>query len=136
MPEELTFEAVDAGVRQAIAAYTQALDDGRTDAVVATFCADGAVDIPGMGAHAGTEALQAAYARVVPRLPQRHLVLNTLITAWSADAGTASATSDVVFLLLRDGAWSTLLVGRYDDELRREADGVWRFTSRRATFLP
>ena len=130
----MNFETVDAGVRAAIAAYTQALDDGRTDDVVATFCADGACDIPGLGSHAGNEELRAAYARVVPRLPQRHLVLNTLITSWSETAATA--TSDVVFLLLRDGAWSTLLVGRYEDALRREPDGTWRFVRRTASFLP
>jgi hypothetical protein len=134
MPDPTTFGDVDAGVRAAIAAYTQALDDGRTDDVVATFCADGAVDIPGLGVHAGTEELRAAYARVVPRLPQRHLVLNTLLTSWSES--TAEATSDVVFLLLRDGAWSTLLVGRYEDVLCREDDGAWRFVRRTATFLP
>ena len=134
MPEPTTFGAVDAGVRAALAVYTQALDDGRTEDVVATFCADGACDIPGLGAHEGTEALRAAYTRVVPRLPQRHLVLNTLITAW--DESSAAATSDVVFLLLRDGAWSTMLVGRYQDTLRREDDGVWRFTRRTASFLP
>ncbi len=61
MPDPTTFGDVDAGVRAALAAYTQALDDGRTDDVVATFCADGAVDIPGLGAHAGTEELRAAY---------------------------------------------------------------------------
>jgi hypothetical protein len=130
----MNFEAVDAGVRAAIAAYTHALDDGRTDDVVATFCADGACDIPGLGAHAGTEELRGAYARVVPRLPQRHLVLNTLITSWSEHE--AEATSDVVFLLLRDGAWSTMLVGRYEDVLRREDDGAWRFARRTASFLP
>ncbi len=70
---------------------------------------------------------------MVPRLPQRHLVLNTLITSWSATA--VEATSDVVFLLLRDGAWSTMLVGRYDDVLRRDDDGTWRFTRRTAAFL-
>ena len=134
MPETTTFGDVDAGVRAAIAAYTQALDDGRTDDVVATFCADGTCDIPGLGEHAGTEALRAAYARVVPRLPQRHLVLNTLITSWSKSE--AAATSDVVFLLQRDGAWSTMLVGRYEDVLRRDDDGAWRFVRRTASFLP
>ena len=37
---------VDAGVRAALAAYTHALDDGRAEDVVATFCPDGVVDIP------------------------------------------------------------------------------------------
>jgi hypothetical protein len=33
-----TYADVVEGVRAAISAYTQALDDGRTDDVVATFC--------------------------------------------------------------------------------------------------
>ena len=59
-----TFADVAEGVRAAIAAYTHALDDGRTDDVVATFCADGVVEIPGMGTHVGHDALRAAYAEV------------------------------------------------------------------------
>ena len=29
-----------------------------------------------------------------------------------------------------------MLVGSYEDTLRREADGAWRFVRRTATFLP
>lgn len=134
MPQQVTYADVDAGVRRAIAAYTQAVDDGRTDDILATFCPDAEVDIASFGTHRGLDALRTAYEKVVPRLPQRHLVLNTLVTAW--DQERASTTSDVVFLLLLDGKWRVQLVGRYDDELRREADGEWRFTSRSATFLP
>ncbi|MFN8025460.1 MAG: nuclear transport factor 2 family protein [Acidimicrobiia bacterium] len=134
MPEQVTFADVDAGVRRAVAAYTQAMDDGRTDAVVATFTADGVVDIAGLGTHEGHDALRIAYSKTAPRVPQRHLVLNTLITEW--DQEHAAATSDVVFLLLLDDKWRVQLVGRYDDELRREADGEWRFTRRAASFLP
>ena len=49
------------GVRTAIATYTQALDDGRTDDVVATFCPDGSCAIPGLGTHRGHHALRAAF---------------------------------------------------------------------------
>ena len=52
----MTYADVAEGVRATIAAYTHALDDGRTDDVVATFCADGVVDIPGMGTHEGHDA--------------------------------------------------------------------------------
>src|SRR5438132_4866591 len=94
-----TLAEVAEGVRAAIAAYTQALDDGRTDDVVATFCPDGTCDIPGMGTHTGHDALRAAYEKWKPRRPQRHLVVNTLVTAW--DDHEATAVSDVVFLLQR-----------------------------------
>jgi SnoaL-like domain len=130
----VSFGDVDAGVRAAIAAYTQALDDGRTDDVVATFCPDGGCDIPGLGTHEGRDALGAAYAAVAPRRPQRHLVLNTLITEWSDD--DAAATSDVVFLLLRRAGWTVQLVGRYHDTLHRDPDdGRWRFHRRVGEFV-
>ena len=48
-----SFADVSEGVRAALAQYTQALDDGRTDDVVATFCADGVCEIPGMGTTRG-----------------------------------------------------------------------------------
>ena len=39
-----------------LAAYTHALDDGRTDDVVATFCPDGSIDIPTAGTFEGHDA--------------------------------------------------------------------------------
>jgi hypothetical protein len=127
-----SFADVVEGVRAALAAYTQALDDGRTDDVVATFCPDGSCDIPGLGSFAGRDELRAAYSRWTPRVPQRHLVLNTLVTDWSDDE--ARATSDVVFLLRGERGWSVQLVGRYDDVLHRDGD-AWRFHHRAAEFV-
>jgi len=132
MSEQLRFADVAEGVRATIAAYTQALDDGRTDDVVATFCPDGVCEIPGMGTHVGHDALRAAYARWTPRRPQRHLVLNTLVTACSDDE--ASAVSDVVFLLQGESGWAVQVVGRYSDTLHR-VDGAWRFHRRAAEFV-
>jgi hypothetical protein len=127
-----TFADVVEGVRAAIAAYTHALDDGRTDDVVATFCADGVIDIPGLGTHVGHDELRAAYSQWTPRRPQRHLVANTLVTNWNDHE--ASAVSDVVFLLQGDAGWSVQLVGRYHDTLH--CDGVtWRFHRRAARFV-
>ncbi len=120
------------GIRYTIAAYTQALDDGRTDDVVATFCADGSCDIPGLGSHQGHDALREAYARVTPRRPQRHLVLNTLIL--EATDAEATAVSDVVFLLRGDSGWAVQLVGRYTDVLHH-TDGGWLFHHRAAHFV-
>ena len=127
-----SYAEVVEGVRAAIAAYTQALDDGRTDDVVATFCADGSCDMPGMGSQQGHDALRAVYAKWKPRRPQRHLVLNTLLTDW--DEHEATAVSDVVFLLKGDAGWAVQVVGRYRDVLHHDGDGVWRFHRRTATF--
>ena len=132
MGTETTYAQVAEGVRAAIAAYTQALDDGRTDDVVATFCHDGACEIPGMGTHQGHDALRAAYAMWKPQRPQRHLVVNTLVTGW--DDHTATAVSDVIFILKGASGWAIQVVGRYDDTLHQH-DGTWRFHRRVATFV-
>jgi uncharacterized protein (TIGR02246 family) len=128
----MTYADVVEGIRAALATYTQALDDGRTDDVVATFCPDGACTIPGQGTHQGHEALRRAYAKWTPRAAQRHLVLNTLVTQWDGDE--ARASSDVVFLVKGEAGWAIQLVGRYHDVLHR-ADGTWRFHSRMAEFV-
>jgi hypothetical protein len=127
-----SFADVTAGVGTAISTYTQALDDGRTDDVVATFCPDGCCDIPGMGAHQGHEALRAAYSKWEPQRPQRHLVVNTLVTDWNDHE--AKAISDVIFVLQGDSGWAIQLVGRYHDTLYYD-DGAWRFHRRYAEFV-
>jgi SnoaL-like domain len=132
MSTNTTYAEVAAGVQAAIAAYTHALDDGRPDDVVATFCADGAIDIPGMGAHLGHDALLAAYSRFTPTTPTRHLVLNTHLTDWRDTE--ARAVSDVVFIVMGGSGWKIQLVGRYHDTLHHD-DGTWRFHRRVAEFV-
>ena len=129
---ENRYADVVAGVQATLGAYTQALDDGRTDDVVATYCADGSCDIPGLGEHHGHDALRAAYRKVEPSWQQRHLVANTVITEWNEHE--ASAVSDVVFLLRGDAGWSVQLVGRYRDRLHCSG-GRWLFHHRAAEFL-
>jgi hypothetical protein len=132
MGTTLSYADVAEGVRAAIATYTQALDDGRADDVVATFCADGLCEIPGLGTHQGHEALRAAYTKWVPRRPQRHLVLNTLVRRQGDTEATA--VSDVVFLLMGKSGWAVQLVGRYHDTLHLD-HGNWKFHRRTATFV-
>jgi SnoaL-like domain len=127
---ETTMSYADAveGIRAVLAEYTHALDDGRTDEVVATFCADGRAEIPGAGTFEGHDGLREAYALWVPRRPQRHLVVNTLVTDW--DEHEATAVSDVVFTREgKDGSWAIQFVSRYHDTLCHEA-GTWKFHRR------
>jgi hypothetical protein len=130
--DDMTNAEVVEAIRATLAAYTQALDDGRTDDVVATFCPDGVCEIPGMGAHEGHDALRAAFDGWKPRRPQRHLVLNTLVTEWNDHE--ARAVSDVLFILLGNSGWSIELVGRYHDTLHH-VGSVWRFHRRFAEFV-
>jgi hypothetical protein len=134
MGSALTQAEVAEGVRAAIARYTQALDDGRTDDLVATFCPDGMCEIPGLGHHEGHDALREGYGRwePSPARPQRHLIVNTLVTRWDDDE--AHATSDFVFLLKGEPGWAVQVVGRYHDVLHRDGD-VWRFHRRVGEFV-
>lgn len=129
MPDTSYAEVVE-GVRAAIAAYTHALDDGRTDDVVATYCPDGTFELTGTGTFEGHDALRRTYAEWVPQRPQRHLVSNTLVTDWDDDRATA--TSDVVLLVEGSSGWRTQFVARYYDVLHRDGD-TWRFHRRTVT---
>ncbi|WP_420639733.1 nuclear transport factor 2 family protein [Candidatus Poriferisocius sp.] len=117
------------GVRSTIARYAQALDDGRTDDLVATFCPDGVCELPGFGTFTGHAEIAEAFARWRPVKPQRHLVANTALAARSVDE--VDAVSDLVFTVLDKGAWSIVMVGRYHDTFRRVGD-QW-LIARRAT---
>src|SRR5918999_3534975 len=111
----MSYSDVVEGVRATIARYTHALDDGRTDDVVATYCPDGVFEGSGLGTFQGHEALRQAYAGWTPRRPQRHLVVNTLVTEW--DEHEAKAVSDVVLIVQGDAGWATQFVARYSDVL-------------------
>jgi ketosteroid isomerase-like protein len=124
-----SFAEVAEGVRATIAAYTQALDDGRTDEVVATYWPDGVFEIPGTGTFEGHDALRAAYDGWKPQRPQRHLVVNTLVTDW--DDVEATAVSDVVLITEGSSGWGIRFVARYHDVLHHDdGDGAWKFRRR------
>ena len=118
-------------IRSLMARYCHALDDGRTDDVLVTFCDEAAVEFPGMGRHAGAAALRTAFEGWKPRGPQRHVVSNTAIDMLSDTE--ARATSDLVFLVKDGNSWRVQIVGRYQDSLCNH-DGTWRFHERVATF--
>lgn len=120
------------GVQNTMAAYAHALDEGRTDDIVALFTSDGTSEILGAGAFEGHDAIRKIYSGLVPTQPQRHLVTNTIIT--SATPDEASAASDFILVLRGESGWAVAVVGKYEDTLRKE-DGVWRFQYRKTTFV-
>jgi ketosteroid isomerase-like protein len=126
------YAAAVEGVRKTIATYCQALDDYRTEDVVATFLPEGTASFPGAPLMEGQEAIRATYSRMRPGKPQRHVIANTLITELDGDRAVAS--SDLVFFLKGDDGWSVNLVGRYTDTLRKVGD-EWFFASRELVFL-
>jgi uncharacterized protein (TIGR02246 family) len=127
-----TYADVAEGIRRAQATYAQALDGGRPDELAAAFTEDGVVDLEGMAPVEGRAAIRATYEGWKPTAPQRHIVSNLLVTEW--DDEQATATTDVVLLQLRGGAWVITFVARYTDVVRNEA-GVWRFARRTTRFV-
>ncbi|MGD0558819.1 MAG: nuclear transport factor 2 family protein [Streptosporangiaceae bacterium] len=123
-----TFADVAAGVRDTIAAYAMAVDDGRVEDVVATFCPDGLVDLPVVGTAAGHDAIRNLFSGLKPHRT-RHLVVNTHVTEWGD--GRAVAVSDLV--VLGAPGWAVAMVGRYSDALHYD-DGRCRFHSRKLEF--
>ena len=123
--------AVAEEVRNTIAAYAQALDSGRTEDIVDTFTPDGVSDIQGVGTFTGHAELRAGYAGMAPTAPQLHLVGNVRVT--SATPDEATAVSNVLFVRRGESGWTTHVIGRYEDVLRRH-DGRWRFSRRITTF--
>ena len=79
-----------------------------------------------------TTSYASAYDKWKPRRPQRHLVVNTLVTDWDDDE--AHAISDVIFIMAGESGWAIQVVGRYHDTLHHDA-GTWRFHRRVAEFL-
>ena|SRR5437879_11012160 len=129
---EMAYAEVAEGVRAAIAAYAQAVDDGRTEDIVTTFCSDGVLVIPGSGVYEGHDALREAYSGFKPRLPQRHVVVNIHVTDYQGQE--AKATSDLIVAQKSDSGWAITLVGRYHDTLHNR-DGAWRFHQRTMEFV-
>jgi hypothetical protein len=105
-----SYAATAAGVRAAIAAYAQAVDDGRRGDIAALFCADGWVDLPSAGVVVGRKALDALFRGEKPPSESRHIVTSTHITRWGADH--AVAISDLVIVetgsLGPSGRWAAI----------------------------
>jgi len=129
------------GIRRLIAAYCQLCDDGRFGAWGELFADDAEMFVMGQS-HAGRSAIVAFIEAGQP--PQRrgkHVVSEPWIqiepddtstdTGTEADTGRAQAWTDYVFV---DQDRQITSVGRYHDELVRDAGGTWRFAVREIVF--
>ena len=124
-----TFAEVAEGVRATIARYTHALDDGRTDDVVATYCADGVFELPGTRhlrgprrpardvRRRGSRGCPSATSSQHPRRPSG-------ATTRPPRPATSSSSSRA-----RTAAGRSQFVARYLDVLHHD-DGTWRFHRR------
>ena len=113
--------------------YATALDDGEVETVVACFTVDAALESPAIGGIQGEGAIRAFAERFAAWREAgtqfRHLITNLAV---DIDAGgeRARATAYLLVLISKDNAHRTLPPGRYECELAKQQDGVWRFTRR------
>jgi len=128
-----TQDQVAAGVQATLAAYARALDEGRTDDVVALFHPSGSIEIAGMGSFQGRDSIREVYSGLVPALPQLHLVANTVISSWTDDEATA--ISNFTFLQRGESGWVVPVTGRYDDVFRKDDDHTWQIFSKATTYV-
>jgi uncharacterized protein (TIGR02246 family) len=126
--------ATEEAIRRTLAAYCQTCDDGRFDEFVDLFAADAVFVVPPGPSAGGREAIRGFMeAGYKPEVRGKHLLGEPLITV---SGESATALTDFVFVGRGDGGqWGIVVAGRYDDELRCESDGCWRFTRRTITML-
>jgi hypothetical protein len=117
-------------------AYGPALDDGDEEAWGRCFTSDAVWETTGPGVRRvhhleGRDEL-VAFARRHTRAPEhlhKHCVFGSRL---EVDCDTARSVSYFVRVdALPDGP-AVFAMGRYHDDLRRDVDGTWRITRRRA----
>lgn len=118
-----------------VTAYARATDLGEGAAAAALFTQDGQLDMPGGRSFRGREEIARRIAEQPPQQVSRHVITNIAIEPHSADRATG-----VLYLTMyrgqrpEPGGTAALdgpyLVGEYEDEYRRTAEG-WRIARRR-----
>jgi 3-phenylpropionate/cinnamic acid dioxygenase small subunit len=136
LEERLALLEARAGITETLFQYAHAIDYGDEDAWVGCFTDDARWEshtVEGKWLHlSGRAELQrfiASHSRA-PELYHKHLMATPLIRV----AGDVASARCYFVLLVADRADmpTPAAFGRYLDELRRDADGTWRFTHRRA----
>jgi len=112
-------------IRDLIARYAHAADDGRSADYAALFVPDGIMESQGNRV-AGRDGL-AALIDGIYDFSIKHLQLNTAI---QLDGDRATAQTDLQMLTMDpDGAWQISGCARYEDDLAR-VEGRWLFAKR------
>ncbi|MDA7416293.1 nuclear transport factor 2 family protein [Xenophilus arseniciresistens] len=128
--------------RELIETSVQHVDDGNASAFAALFAPDAVLVRPNGSLLEGRAAIEAAYAQRPATRLTRHLVSNVVVTLtddthaharsyvllWSSDLTEA----DPVYGRRAD---ARQLVGEFEDQLSRGADGQWQLQRRAARFV-
>jgi ketosteroid isomerase-like protein len=128
---------IERDILRTLYAYGHAIDAGDEDRWVDCFTADGRFSASGrdrakLGFDVrGREDLADFVSRHTrrPDVFHQHVVVEPLV---EVDGDRATCVSYFLVLMRHERAVHVRAFGRYEDELRREADGVWRLHHRHA----
>jgi hypothetical protein len=113
-------------IRELVARYNYAIDEGRPEEWVATFVPDGTFESSALGRHTGPEALLAFAKGYIAAVKGRHCTSDFVIDIDGDDARSRC------YLIAVNNAAAPIVSATavYEDVLRRTADG-WRFVHRK-----
>ena len=114
-------------IRELVARYNYAIDEGRAADWVATFVPDGTFESSALGTHTGADALLTFAKGYIEAFPGRHCTSDFVVEIDGDDA-----RSRCYLIAVNNGTTppSILATAVYEDELRRTPDG-WRFVHRK-----
>jgi len=114
-------------IRELVARYNYAIDEGRPEEWVATFVPDGTFESSALGSHTGEEALLAFAKGYIEAFPGRHCTSDFVV-----DVDGDDARSRCYLIAVNNGGVppTILATAVYEDVLRRTPDG-WRFVHRK-----
>ncbi len=130
---------IERSCNRLVTAYARATDLGDGPAAAALFTEDGQLDMPGGRSFHGRAQIAARIAEQPRQQVSRHVIANIVIEPQAADRAAGS----LYVTMYRgqrpesggpvplDGPY---LVGEYEDEYRRTAEG-WRIARRRLTTI-
>jgi hypothetical protein len=116
-------------IRELVARYNYAIDEGRPEEWVATFVPDGTFESTALGKHTGPDGLMAFAVGYIAAFTGRHCTSDFTVDIDGDDARARC------YLIAVNNAASPPIISTtavYEDVLRRTPDG-WRFVHRRVT---
>lgn len=119
-------------IRERIEAYNDAVFRRDAEDWAACWAEDAVWEVAGQRAE-GRAAIKALWLKLMAGFEAVGMYVNHGAVAVEGDAATSR--SYMLEVMKEVGGTERLVVGRYDDHLRRDPDGAWRFTSRAYSVL-
>jgi ketosteroid isomerase-like protein len=117
-------------IQELLHRYSHCADYEPPDRMREFFTGDARFEVPAMGLHfAGIDAIIGYFhAGQATHKGMKHVISNVLIDG-DGDSATSSAYLEI--LAHREGGMQVVGFGRYQDRLKKGADGRWRFIERK-----